>query len=67
MTLEEFKKNIDALIKAHPFAAKLTVVYAVDDEGNNFDWVKFTPSLMKYDEHLRDSDNPAEATQVCIN
>jgi len=49
------------------YGGDLKLVYAIDDEGNSFDYVFYNPSIGHLDEDMNfdsSSDNP---TVVCVN
>lgn len=45
---------------------ELEVVYSSDDEGNNFDKVRFTPTLGNFNSPNFDDEN-GEVNSICIN
>jgi hypothetical protein len=47
MVLREYLNSIILMIKNNPEIENYEVVYARDDEGNQYDKVVFTPSLMQ--------------------
>jgi hypothetical protein len=47
MVLREYLNSILMMIKNNPEIENYEVVYARDDEGNQYDKVVFTPSLMQ--------------------
>jgi len=47
MILREYLNSIILMIKNNPEIENYEVVYARDDEGNQYDKVVFTPSLMQ--------------------
>ena len=65
VTLEEYLENLNELIKKHPEARMMQVVYAKDPEGNEFYPVHFKPSLISYDDG--DIVVGAEKNAVCVN
>jgi hypothetical protein len=44
MTLEQYIKKLQALVKEKPELKYAYVVYSADDEGNRFDDVTFDPT-----------------------
>jgi len=78
MTLEKFIENLKTLAEEHPETLAYEVVTAIDDEGNGFNPVYFTPSLGRYEdndfnsiENLKeDSEEDSieiELNAVCVN
>lgn len=51
MTLKEFIKHLNDLVKSHPEALDYQVVTSIDDEGNEFNLVYYSPTLGIYEEH----------------
>jgi hypothetical protein len=47
MTVREYLNSIILMVKNNPEIENYEVVYARDDEGNQFDKVVFTPTLMQ--------------------
>jgi hypothetical protein len=47
MTVREYLNSIILMVKNNPEIENYEVVYARDDEGNQFDKVIFTPTLMQ--------------------
>lgn len=45
MKLKEYIKSLQDLVKENPSYEKLNVIYAKDDEGNDFGPIGFSPSL----------------------
>ena len=69
MKLKEYLESINELVKNNPSLLELDVVYASDDEGNNYDFVAFTPSVGKFNGKPWDgfecpTENP---NAICIN
>ena len=73
MTLNTYINNLLIFSKNNPEVAEYECVYGVDDEGNSYDRVKFTPTVMKADSlenqnlELTEVNNPTEGNVVCIN
>jgi hypothetical protein len=73
MTLNKYINNLLIFAKNNPEVAEYECVYGVDDEGNSYDRVKFTPTVMKADSlenqnlELTEVNNPTEGNVVCIN
>ena len=73
MTLDKYINNLLVFVKNNPKAGEHECVYGVDDEGNAYDRVKFTPTVMKAESlenqnlKLAEVNNPDEGNVVCIN
>jgi hypothetical protein len=72
MKLKEYIKELNTLVALHPEVAEYEVIYAHDDEGNEFQKVNCLPSLMLIDNI--DDDRYLEIQEVgegynaiCIN
>jgi hypothetical protein len=72
MTFQEYVHALNTYMTLHPETKKMLVVYSSDDEGNDFDKVKFGPSCGRYKPNNRDF-TPVKKTillkgnAVCIN
>jgi hypothetical protein len=49
MTLLELKHHVDTLLKLYPEYKDAQLVYSVDEEGNGFNPVSYSPSIGFYD------------------
>ncbi len=73
MTYNTYINNLLIFIKNNPKVGEYECVYGVDDEGNSYDRVKFTPTVMKANSledqnlELTEVDDPAKGNVVCIN
>lgn len=47
MTVNEYVNNLTQLLKKNPEIAELEVIYAQDAEGNSYQKVFYSPSIMK--------------------
>lgn len=45
MNLKEFLKNINTLIEKDPSILEMSVITSIDDEGNGYNELYFTPSV----------------------
>ena len=45
MTLEKYLKHLNKIVEKNPEALKYELIYAKDDEGNDFKAVSYKPSL----------------------
>ena len=52
MTLIEYVENLQKIITKNPEYAKLTVIFSSDDEGNDYQKVYNTPTLVEVDDLL---------------
>jgi len=72
MKLKEYINTLVEMIKQNPEIEDMEVIYSVDDEGNTFQKVNFTPSVMLsqgLDNNYIVVESKATATGdvVCIN
>lgn len=75
MTLENYIKQLQEIVEQNPDYKKLTVIYATDDEGNDFKGIGFAPSLGNYNhgsftqqENFDEIDDDDQYVNViCIN
>jgi len=67
MKFEEFVKNLNELIEGRPETAEFDVVVSIDDEGNGFNLVHYTPAVGHYDSENREFEDEKELNAVCIN
>jgi hypothetical protein len=72
MTLGKYVETLVDMLKRNPEIEDYTVIYSSDDEGNTYQKVNFTPSIM-LSEGLDnnylvvESAEPGEGDTVCIN
>ena len=74
MTLRVYVQTLVDMLKRNPEIEHYTVIYSSDDEGNSYQKVNFTPSVMLsegLDNNyivIESADiKPAEGDVVCIN
>lgn len=70
MKFKEYLKNLQELAEEHPEALEFDVVYGIDDEGNAFHDVVFTPTIGYYHGNEFDSNDDVskkEYNSVCVN
>lgn len=75
MNLRKFIDNLQAFAMDNPEALGFTVITASDDEGNSFEEVYHSPTLMGYNEEEREAysdeascdDMGIELNSVCVN
>lgn len=66
-TLKEIVNDLSNLLEASPELADLPVVTSIDDEGNGFNKVYFTPSAGVFEENSFTSDKSMKPNTVCLN
>ena len=66
MTLLEYYKKLTLLINEH---ADKKLIYSSDDEGNNFDYVVFKPSIVNFipNEGISGEKTDNSEEVICIN
>jgi len=74
MTLRVYVQTLVDMLKRNPEIEHYTVIYSSDDEGNSYQKVNFTPSVMlsegldnNYIVIESANIKPAEGDVVCIN
>jgi len=71
MKLKDYLKNINELVKQNKELLELDVVYSVDDEGNNFSKVIFTPCIGTYESgsflEFEEDSHKGDLNAICIN
>mgnify|MGYP003342300280 CR=1 FL=1 len=71
MKFGEYLEHLVLLLNENPELANADVVYAVDDEGNDFGIVNWVPSIGYFDKHERDfipEDSIDEDEEdMCVN
>jgi hypothetical protein len=68
MILKEFINNLNEFILEHPEALDMQVITSIDDEGNGYNYVNYTPTIgfFEDDEFITESDENMN-NAVCIN
>ena len=70
MTLKEYLNALNELLEENPQAGDFLVIYSSDEEGNSFQPVYITPSILSI-KNLEDIyleiDNDGDPNVVCIN
>lgn len=66
MVLKEYILNLMKMGNAKKGNMELEVIYSSDDEGNNFDKVRFTPTLGDFQGSNFDDEN-GKVNSICIN
>ena len=61
MTIRKYAEIISKLAEKHP---KLKVIYAIDDEGNGYDYVHYAPTKIKVPVF---GENEKETEVICVN
>lgn len=61
--------SLQKLVEEHPEALELDVITSIDDEGNSFNPVYYTPTLGEFDEDYSGFINVGidKANAVCLN
>jgi len=73
MTVEDHINNLLQIVKNNPKVANYKCIYATDDEGNSYDRVKFTATVMKAESlqnqnlKIEEVNNSDEGNVLCIN
>jgi hypothetical protein len=71
MTVKEYLNHFNKMVKDHPEIENLDICYSMDDEGNCFYPVNFTPSVGIKDsddfDTLKKFKDWKNANAVCIN
>jgi len=70
MKLATYLAHLQKLLKEHPEAKFLDVIYSCDDEGNFYDYVNFGAGLMHFDQDENEAQNPTAekpANCICLN
>lgn len=71
MKLKDFLKNINELVKQNKELLELEVVYSVDDEGNEFNKIIFTPTIGTYEDGefiaFKEDSHRGDLNAICIN
>jgi len=49
MQLREYLEELNKIIQEHPEVLEYEVCYSIDDEGNEYNKVNYTPSLVEFD------------------
>jgi hypothetical protein len=74
MKLKEYIANLQEMVKENPSLNELTVVASIDDEGNGYNEVHYTPSVGHMDEDGEGIFAPEDLEEeeyeinvICIN
>jgi len=68
MNLADFLENINKIVEKDPEVLKLDVIYSKDDEGNQFNYIVFTPTICVYNQENKTMDDtPNNPNAICIN
>ena len=68
MKLGEYIKNLNEFIKENPKASDMEAITSIDDEGNGFKRIYYTPSLGNYRENDEEFNSKIEPfNAVCVN
>jgi hypothetical protein len=66
LNFEQFVAAAARKLKENPHMAKMPVVYSIDDEGNAYHQVSYTPTIGNWDGQDFD-DESKTPNAVCIN
>ena len=73
MTLGKYVETLVDMLKRNPEIEDYTVIYSSDDEGNTYQKVNYTPTIMLsegLDNNylvVESADKPGQGDTVCIN
>jgi len=77
MTVNEYVNNLVQLLKKDPEIGELEVIYSQDAEGNSYQKVFYTPSIMKTEGlenayvtgvmNINPNEIDVETSALCIN
>ena len=79
MKVKELRAQLDRLVKEHPEIDEMTVIYATDEEGNDYRTVENTPTTFEVadltaysldimvDDEEGDEENTEGCNALCIN
>lgn len=69
MKLGEYLENLAELLQKHPELIDVDVVYSIDDEGNDYGIVNWSPSVGHFNEQHREfiSEDDIEDEEFSIN
>lgn len=72
MKLKEYREFLNEMVKNHPEADELIVVYSKDDEGNGYQQVHYTPTVGVYSPQegefeANECGSEEEPNSICIN
>lgn len=66
MKFGDYVKFINEMVRKNPEVMEYNVVYSIDDEGNEFKEVYFTPTIGRITQDGFDSDS-GPFDSVCVN
>ena len=67
MTLREYTRHLQTIIRENPKARDMIIIAAGDVEGNSFEEVFFGPSMVYFDGEQIDMSGENEVNAVCLN
>jgi hypothetical protein len=72
MKLKEFLDNLNRLAEVQPEALELEVITSMDDEGNGYNPVYYSPTMGNFDgcdfsQINEDEQGPEDANAICVN
>ena len=65
MKLKQYLENLNDLVKEDPTALNMEVVAAIDDEGNGYNAIHYSPSLGVYNDEDREFSSDKEDWEEC--
>jgi len=69
MKLSDYMKDLNELIKENPESLNMELITSIDDEGNGYNRVYYSPALVEYDGQDIDPliGDKSTANAVCLN
>lgn len=67
MKFKEYVENLNKLLKDRPETAEFDVVTSIDDEGNGYNVVHYSPSVGSYDMAEEEFSQEKVLNAVCVN
>lgn len=68
MKLKEYLDALNEIVKENPKALEFEVISSIDEEGNGYNEVFYTPSSGTYNEgEFATATNKNEHNSICIN
>lgn len=66
MKLKDYVEQLTQILETNPEAMDYDIIYAADDEGNNFSKVHYPPCLGYFDGEYFNSDS-SNNNCICLN
>jgi hypothetical protein len=68
MKLKEYLDNLKKIVKENPKVLEFEVISAIDDEGNGYSPVIFSPTLGTFEDgEFEDTKEIENQNSICIN